>query len=204
MTLFFRAADELAKIVHAVYDRLDIPVGTHVNVSHSGGMFSERELLLEPFLANLSRDPRRYRVVPPRLPPVAGAALYAAKLSGAPLSTPAIRRLEVDLVQGAEPRLGRLASLSFLTLSGITFVACPQPAQLSFFDQSMENSHDSRNLCGPVGTGAACRRCDGRFSSGAADSDGAELVLKNVRSRRRFWATPFVFNLVTKFTRVES
>ena len=105
MTLFFRAADELAKIVHAVYDRLDIPVGARVNVSHSGGMFSERELLLEPFLANLSRDTRRYRVVSPRLPPVAGAALYAAKLSGAPLGAAAIGRLESGLATGREPRL---------------------------------------------------------------------------------------------------
>jgi N-acetylglucosamine kinase-like BadF-type ATPase len=99
MTLFFRAADELAKIVHAVYDRLDIPVGTRVNVSHSGGMFSERELLLEPFLANLSKDARTYRVAPPRLPPVAGAAVYAAKLSGAPLVAQAIHQLESHFPQ---------------------------------------------------------------------------------------------------------
>jgi hypothetical protein len=67
-------------------------------------MFSERELLLEPFLANLSKDPRRYRVVPPRLPPVAGAALYAAKLSGAPLNAPAVGRLEAALSPRTEPR----------------------------------------------------------------------------------------------------
>jgi N-acetylglucosamine kinase-like BadF-type ATPase len=104
-TLFFRAADELSKVVHAVYDRLDIPVGTRVSVSQSGGMFSERELLLEPFLANLSKDPRTYRVVAPRLPPVAGAALYAAKLSGAPLSAQAVGRLEAAVSPGQQPRL---------------------------------------------------------------------------------------------------
>jgi hypothetical protein len=59
-------------------------------------MFHERELLLEPFVANLSKDPRRYRVTPPRLPPVAGAALYAAKLGGAPLGARAIQRLEAN------------------------------------------------------------------------------------------------------------
>jgi hypothetical protein len=80
-------------------------VGARVNVSHSGGMFSERELLLEPFLANLSKDTRRYRVVPPRLPPVAGAALYAAKLGGAPLGAAAIGRLESGIAPGREPRL---------------------------------------------------------------------------------------------------
>jgi N-acetylglucosamine kinase-like BadF-type ATPase len=102
--LYIHAAGELARIVHAVYDRLDIPAHAHANVSYSGGMFSERELLLEPFLANLSGDERRYRVVSPRLPPVAGAALYAAKLSGLPLGKQAVSRLEATLSQGAEPR----------------------------------------------------------------------------------------------------
>lgn len=92
--LFHRAAGELKRIVDAVYDQLDIPAQAHVTVSYSGGMFNERALLLEPFLALLSKDARSYRVAPPRLPPVAGAALYAAKLSGAPLDAPAIHQLE--------------------------------------------------------------------------------------------------------------
>jgi N-acetylglucosamine kinase-like BadF-type ATPase len=95
--LFARAADELARIVDAVYDQLGIPTHYCVTVSHSGGMFNERELLLEPFLANLSKGARRYRAAPPRLPPVAGAALYAAKLSGAPLGAQAIDRLQSNL-----------------------------------------------------------------------------------------------------------
>jgi N-acetylglucosamine kinase-like BadF-type ATPase len=102
-TLFYRAANELVRIVHAVYDRLEIPTGTDVNVSYSGGMFSERELLLEPFLAELSRDPRKCRVAAPRFSPAAGAALYAAKLSGAPLGAEAIRRLEKAAVGAAFP-----------------------------------------------------------------------------------------------------
>ncbi len=36
----------------------------------------------------------RYRVLVPRLPPVAGAVLYAARLSGATLGAPAITTLE--------------------------------------------------------------------------------------------------------------
>jgi len=100
--LFHRAADELARIVNAVYHRLDIPAHASVTVSYSGGMFNERELLLDPFLALLSKDARRYRVEPPRLPPVAGAALYAAKLSGAPLGAQAIRGLETKFAQGVE------------------------------------------------------------------------------------------------------
>jgi N-acetylglucosamine kinase-like BadF-type ATPase len=100
--LFHRAADELARIVDAVYDQLEIPAHASVTVSYSGGMFNERELLLAPFLARLSKDTQRYRVAPPRLPPVAGAALYAARLSGAPLGARAIRGLERNFVQGVE------------------------------------------------------------------------------------------------------
>lgn len=95
--LFHRAAGELARIVDAVYDQLDIPAQARVTVSYSGGMFNERALLLEPFLACLSTDARRYRIAPPRLPPAAGAALYAAKLSGSPLDAQAIQRLETSV-----------------------------------------------------------------------------------------------------------
>jgi N-acetylglucosamine kinase-like BadF-type ATPase len=94
VALFARAADELARIVDAVYRQLDIPAHACVSVSYSGGIFNERALLLEPFLANLSKDARTFRIAPPRLPPVAGAAVYAAKLSGAPLGTQAVHRLE--------------------------------------------------------------------------------------------------------------
>jgi N-acetylglucosamine kinase-like BadF-type ATPase len=107
VALFHRAAGELARIVDAVYDQLDIPADAHVTVSYSGGLFNERELLLEPFLAGLSKDARRYRVAPPRLPPAVGAALYAAKLSGAPLAVPAIQRLETSFPQGIGARAAR-------------------------------------------------------------------------------------------------
>lgn len=99
--LFNRAACELARIVDAVYDQLHIPAHADVPVSYSGGMFNERQLLLDPFLANLSKNTRTYRVVPPRLPPVAGAALYAACLGGSPLGAPAVRALETRFSQGA-------------------------------------------------------------------------------------------------------
>ena len=65
-------------------------------------MFNERELLLDPFLVQLSKDARRYRIALPRLPPVAGAALNAARLSGAPLGVRAIRDLETNFAQGVE------------------------------------------------------------------------------------------------------
>ena len=92
--LFCLAASELAQIVDAVHDQLQVPEGTTVTVSYSGGLFQQRELLLAPLQAKLAKSPGRYRVVAPRLSPVAGAALYAAKSSGAPLGEGAVDELE--------------------------------------------------------------------------------------------------------------
>jgi N-acetylglucosamine kinase-like BadF-type ATPase len=93
--LFAVAAEELAQIVDAVHAQLQVPASATVMVSYSGGMFQQRELLLRPLQSRLTnaRD-SRYQVVAPRLSPVAGAALYAAKLSGAPLGERAIDELE--------------------------------------------------------------------------------------------------------------
>jgi hypothetical protein len=65
-----------------------------VLVSYSGGMFEQRDLLLARLQSKLATDGGRYRVLAPRLPPAAGAALYAAKLSGAPLLGSAVSALE--------------------------------------------------------------------------------------------------------------
>jgi N-acetylglucosamine kinase-like BadF-type ATPase len=92
--LFCLAANELAQMVDAVHDQLQVPEDTTVTVSYSGGLFQQRELLLAPLQAKLAKSPARYRVVAPRLSPVAGAALYAAKLSGAPLGEGAVDALE--------------------------------------------------------------------------------------------------------------
>ena len=101
--LFSLAADELSQIVDAVHDQLQVPEGTTVMVSYSGGMFQQRELLLVPLQAKLAGGRGRYRVVAPRLSPVAGAALYAAKLSGAPLGAGAVDELEKQ-VRGQHDR----------------------------------------------------------------------------------------------------
>jgi hypothetical protein len=66
-------------------------------VSYSGGMFTQADLLLARVRAKLVTEGRQYRVVAPRLSPAAGAALYAAKLSGAPLAAAAISALEDQL-----------------------------------------------------------------------------------------------------------
>jgi len=92
--LFTDAAGELAQLVDAVHRRLAVPPRQTLSVSYSGGLFQQRDLLLAPLLAHLASRDGRYRVVAPRLPPAAGAALYAAKCSGAPLSASAIGALE--------------------------------------------------------------------------------------------------------------
>jgi N-acetylglucosamine kinase-like BadF-type ATPase len=95
--LFSWAADELVQIVDAVHQQLEIPSDTTVPVSYSGGMFQQRDLLLVRLQSKLAINGRRYRMMAPRLPPVAGAALYAAKLNGAPLGAQAISALEAQL-----------------------------------------------------------------------------------------------------------
>ena len=95
--LFAQAATELADIVHAVRDRLRVPHEVHLPLSYSGGIFQLGELLLVPFEAALTNRTRRYRLLPARLPPDGGAALYAAKLAGTPLPAASIDALEASL-----------------------------------------------------------------------------------------------------------
>ena len=92
--LFTQAATELADIVDAVRDRLQVPATLDLPLSYSGGLFQLRELLLAPFEAALAGRERRYRVSAARLPPDAGAAVHAAKLAGAPLATSSLATLE--------------------------------------------------------------------------------------------------------------
>jgi N-acetylglucosamine kinase-like BadF-type ATPase len=95
--LFDRAAQELAAMVHGVRDRLAVPEGHALPVSYSGGMFRFADLLLEPFRSALQGSGRVYEFTAPRLPPDAGAALYAARLGGSPLTPAAIETLSRQL-----------------------------------------------------------------------------------------------------------
>jgi N-acetylglucosamine kinase-like BadF-type ATPase len=95
--LFARAADELVTIIGAVHRQLGIPEQATVSVSHSGGVLQHPEPLLARVHRRLESEGARYRVLAPRLPPAAGAALYAARLSGAPLSAQAVDALEHSL-----------------------------------------------------------------------------------------------------------
>jgi len=100
--LFARAITELADMVDAVRDRLLVPAELDVPLSYSGGLFQLRELLLAPFEAALNIRARKYRLAAARLPPDAGAALYAAKLAGAPLAARSIAALEAQLTAAGD------------------------------------------------------------------------------------------------------
>jgi N-acetylglucosamine kinase-like BadF-type ATPase len=95
--LFNQAAQELAEIIDAVRAQLQVPQATELAVSYSGGLFQLGDLLLAPLQAALMSTPRRYRFLGARLPPEAGAALQAAKLSGTPLTAGSIAILEAHM-----------------------------------------------------------------------------------------------------------
>jgi N-acetylglucosamine kinase-like BadF-type ATPase len=99
--LFERAALALASIVHAVRDQLNVPGNVLLPVSYSGGLFRPTSPLLPLFEAALRSGTRSYELVAPSLPPVAGAALYAAKLAGAPLDAATVTRLAQALAGSA-------------------------------------------------------------------------------------------------------
>lgn len=88
--IFRRAAGELAEIIAAVRSRLQVPDSQTVDVSYSGGMLQLQELLLKPLQTALAAQGAGYRFLTPRMPPAPGAALYAARLSGAPLDVGAV------------------------------------------------------------------------------------------------------------------
>jgi N-acetylglucosamine kinase-like BadF-type ATPase len=91
------AALELALMVDATRRQLEFGIAEPVPVSYSGGVFDNvGVLLLEHFTAALQAFRPGYRVSEPLLPPGIGAALYAAKRHGNPLSNAAIERLRAQ------------------------------------------------------------------------------------------------------------
>ncbi len=101
--IFEAAARELAAIVHAVRDQLAVSPQAALPLSYSGGMLQARELLLPLLEKALVTGGRHYEFSAPVLSPSAGAALYAAKLSGTPLSSGALAQLV--RTHGAAPAL---------------------------------------------------------------------------------------------------
>jgi len=96
-SLFMQAATELADMVDAVRAQLQVAAEVELPVSCSGGLFRLRDLLLAPLEAALARQAMKYRFLAARLPPDAGAALQAAKLSGTPLAAKSIAALEAQV-----------------------------------------------------------------------------------------------------------
>jgi N-acetylglucosamine kinase-like BadF-type ATPase len=88
------AAAELAALVDAVRSALGIEAGQDVAVSCTGGLFGADGPLHAPFAQALAARGAAYRLAPPRLAPVIGAALYAARSAGTPLDAAALERLE--------------------------------------------------------------------------------------------------------------
>jgi N-acetylglucosamine kinase-like BadF-type ATPase len=99
--VFEAGAQELASLVHAVSDALQPPPGTPLPVSYSGGMFRFGDLILGPLRAALGSTAREYEFAAPKLTPSAGAALYAAKLNGTPLTASAIAEFARQCAAGA-------------------------------------------------------------------------------------------------------
>jgi len=92
--LFTEAAVELAGLVEATRARLEFALAEPVPVSYSGGVFANAGALLLPrFAAALRTRSARYELREPSFPPDIGAALYAARCRGRPLSAAALERL---------------------------------------------------------------------------------------------------------------
>ncbi|MDX1889514.1 N-acetylglucosamine kinase [Mycolicibacterium sp. 050158] len=86
------AADELVTLIDTTRTLVGFLDAETVPVSYSGGMFSDPGFLAL-FLNALKAQPATYDVRRPVLDPAVGAALYAAKLRGHPLSPDAVHRL---------------------------------------------------------------------------------------------------------------
>jgi len=96
MDIVRQGAAELALMVDSTRRQLGFTSVAPVAVSYSGGVFDNVGALLDHFTASLHALGSGYRVSEPMLPPAIGAALYAAKRHGRPLSNSAIERLRTQ------------------------------------------------------------------------------------------------------------
>ncbi|HUX70206.1 MAG TPA: BadF/BadG/BcrA/BcrD ATPase family protein [Cellulomonadaceae bacterium] len=90
------AAAELVSLVDAARRRLGFTEGGPVPVSYSGGVFSA-PVVKDEFVRLLAQSHVSWEFREPLYPPVVGAALYAARLAGKPLSTAALARLREQI-----------------------------------------------------------------------------------------------------------
>jgi len=94
-----QAADELVLMIEATRRRLGFAVAESIPESCSGGVFADSSgLLLEQLRIALQARASGYQLCRPAFSPAIGAALYAAKCSGRPLSESALERLRQQTV----------------------------------------------------------------------------------------------------------
>ncbi|WP_425956082.1 N-acetylglucosamine kinase [Xylanimonas sp. McL0601] len=86
------ASVELVRLVETARRRLGFDDAEVVQVSHSGGVFSSPRVKAE-FTRLLMAEHPSYVFRTPLFTPVVGAALYAARIAGSPLSDAALARL---------------------------------------------------------------------------------------------------------------
>ncbi len=92
--VFVRGARELVACVLATHRSLGAPTDTPMPVSHSGGVFDNAPPMVDAFRAGLAASPVPLEYRAPRFPPAVGAALYAARLAGSPLTASALAALQ--------------------------------------------------------------------------------------------------------------
>jgi N-acetylglucosamine kinase-like BadF-type ATPase len=90
------AIDELVVLIETTRTAVGFTDGEVVPVSYSGGMFSD-EGFRTRFVAALADQPAKYDLRRPLLDPALGAAVYAAKHSGASLSSAALHQLSTEV-----------------------------------------------------------------------------------------------------------
>lgn len=93
--IFFQAAKELALMVDTLRESLRWRAEESVRVSYSGGVFKCGDIILEAFAYELSKLNGNYHICLPEYHPTLGAAIYAAKLNGTPLTALALSKLSL-------------------------------------------------------------------------------------------------------------
>jgi len=93
------AVDELVTLIETTRTLVKFTDDETVPVSYSGGMF-KHEGYLQRFVTAMQGSSAKYDLRTPRLDPAVGAALYAAKHSGHPLSPAAMQHLSDDNPKG--------------------------------------------------------------------------------------------------------
>ena len=102
--IFVRAGDELVANVLAVRRSLQVPQTVVLPVSYTGGAFAGSPTLIGAFNNALTAVQLAFDCRAPLFPPVIGAALYAARHAGKPLSDEALTNLREQCATAGLPQ----------------------------------------------------------------------------------------------------